>query len=361
MSGYLANLVRRATALQPDIRPRLPSMFDPASALAWDAPAAVSEDGSHADASRAVASHANASRVEGAAPRREDPVSAATGWPADVPARDERPAEEASAPQRPAASPLRRGGVVTPSVRSVAATATTDHPSVRPDDVTTEAVGVPREAPARSAPDDVAGSSALTVQTARPRPQSPARTEADDVVRSNDPAVEPPRSLSTRTTSNAMQDGGRDERSSDVPPPMRAQRAQVPEARDRVEPASPEVAHADSKPDVAEPSQQSSLDRRDQTSGEPAEFEVTSRRRNGSDTGRTRLQATAHPRQDRAARSEAPHDERSPAAQPVVHVTIGRVEVRASMSAEPRQRTRPSTGTTSLDDYLRQRSGRSSP
>jgi hypothetical protein len=42
-----------------------------------------------------------------------------------------------------------------------------------------------------------------------------------------------------------------------------------------------------------------------------------------------------------------------------IQVTIGRIEVRASTVAEPRQKTRPSSGASSLEDYLRHRSGRS--
>lgn len=339
MSGYLANLVRRATALEPAIRPRLPSIFGPAPASAWDGPATVSEDDSHA---------------ESVAPRREDPASAASDWPTGATAKGELQAEQASAPQRPEASPLRADGIVAPSVRSVTATAVTDHPSTRPRNATTEAVSVPLEAPARAAADDVGGSSASTVQTVSAGLLSSVRTGADDVVRSNDAAIEAPRPAPTRATSNAARDD-RDE-------PLRlmmVQNAQVQNAPDRVEPTSLWVAHADLKADVSEPPRQSSLDRSDQTSGETAEFEVTPRARNGSDKGRRWPQVSARARQDWAVRSEVSHDEHSLTAQPVVHVSIGRVEVRASMSAEPRQRARSSTGATSLDDYLRQRSGRS--
>jgi hypothetical protein len=42
-----------------------------------------------------------------------------------------------------------------------------------------------------------------------------------------------------------------------------------------------------------------------------------------------------------------------------IQVTIGRIEVRATTATEPRQKSRPSSGATSLEDYLRHRSGRS--
>lgn len=45
----------------------------------------------------------------------------------------------------------------------------------------------------------------------------------------------------------------------------------------------------------------------------------------------------------------------TPAASPTIHVTIGRVEVRASSPAEPARRTRPQPPVMSLDEYLEQR------
>lgn len=379
MSGYLTNLVRRATAPEPAVRPRLPSIFGPVPAAAWDGQSAVSEDDSH---------------TEAAAPRREDRAPAASAWPPQPLAEDELAAEQAVAPQRSAASPLRADGIIAPSAKSGMAAAGADRPFTQRGNAAAPAVSVPPEAPAGATTDDVARSSVSTTQTASARLQPPARAP-DAVVRSNDPAVETPRPASTRPTSNATQGSERGGRSSDAPPAdpasdpvsvprqvdlrhpasddhdepsrlMTAQRALGREPRDRVEPASPQVAraarlaHADLQPDITEPSPPSSLDWSEQTPGETAESEVTSRRRSGSDAGRRWPQVSAHAREDRDARNEAPHNERSAAAQPVVHVTIGRVEVRASMSAEPRQRTRSSTGTTSLDDYLRQRSGRSS-
>jgi hypothetical protein len=51
----------------------------------------------------------------------------------------------------------------------------------------------------------------------------------------------------------------------------------------------------------------------------------------------------------------------SPAApQPTIHVTIGRIEVKASTVAEARAKS-PTTSAPGLDDYLRQRSRRGSP
>ena len=375
MSGYLTNLVRRATAPEPSVRPRLPSIFGPAPASTWDRPATASEVESHAEAT---------------APRRENRGTAASAWPPQARAEGEFPTARAGALQRSATSPLRADGIIAPPVRSVVAAAGTDHPSVQPGDATAEAVTVALETPACAEPDDVARSNASMAKTVGAQLQASALTAPDEKVRSHASTVEAVQPASTRPTSNMVQGGKRGGRSSDVPPAdsaavpvpvprrvdlkhpasdgrdepppiMAAERAKAREARDRIEPVGPlHVARADLKPDIAEPSRQSSGDWSDETPGETTEFQATPRRRDESGTSRRWPQLPTHARQGRAARGEDPHDERATAAEPVIHVTIGRVEVRASMSAEPRQRTRSSTGATSLDDYLRQRSGRSS-
>ena len=61
-----------------------------------------------------------------------------------------------------------------------------------------------------------------------------------------------------------------------------------------------------------------------------------------------------------APRNDRPTEHGS-TVEPVIQVTIGKVEVKASVAAEPRQRPRSPGAATSLDDYLRQRSGRSRP
>ena len=49
------------------------------------------------------------------------------------------------------------------------------------------------------------------------------------------------------------------------------------------------------------------------------------------------------------------------AAEPVVHVSIGRLEVRASPAAAPAPPRRDMPAPRSLDDYLRQRGGKGAP
>ncbi|MEY2159914.1 hypothetical protein [Rhodanobacter sp. FW106-PBR-LB-2-11] len=62
----------------------------------------------------------------------------------------------------------------------------------------------------------------------------------------------------------------------------------------------------------------------------------------------------------RAGAAQAGHGGAA-ASKPAVHVSIGRLEVRAAppASAPPRRRDGPQPG--SLDDYLRQRGGKASP
>jgi len=62
------------------------------------------------------------------------------------------------------------------------------------------------------------------------------------------------------------------------------------------------------------------------------------------------------PRVERVEREPVlvPRDEPTP--EPVIHVTIGRIEVRATPASKPRVRERPATSpAVDLDEYLRQR------
>jgi len=61
----------------------------------------------------------------------------------------------------------------------------------------------------------------------------------------------------------------------------------------------------------------------------------------------------------RRPRFERPHkEERAPSSEPTVHVTIGRVEVRAVADQVPRRKERPASPVMSLDEYLTSRSGK---
>jgi hypothetical protein len=74
--------------------------------------------------------------------------------------------------------------------------------------------------------------------------------------------------------------------------------------------------------------------------------------------GKTPASEAAHITTTRLSRREG--EQRDQRASPsTIQVTIGRIEVRAATVAEPRQKSRPSSGAASLEDYLRHRSGRS--
>jgi hypothetical protein len=81
---------------------------------------------------------------------------------------------------------------------------------------------------------------------------------------------------------------------------------------------------------------------------------------NARDAARAAFPVPTRPRSGDPARRDDRPTERGSAVEPVIQVTIGRVEVKASVT-ESRQKPRPPSGASSLDDYLRQRSGRSRP
>jgi hypothetical protein len=65
--------------------------------------------------------------------------------------------------------------------------------------------------------------------------------------------------------------------------------------------------------------------------------------------------------EDRSSRGPLSLSAQAPPPAPTIHVTIGRVEVRATAPAVPASKPRPAPQTTSLDDYLRQRSSGGKP
>jgi hypothetical protein len=105
-----------------------------------------------------------------------------------------------------------------------------------------------------------------------------------------------------------------------------------------------------------EVSQQSEAVRRDgSASGQPPVHATNSR---SAET--PTLRPTHAPLGAFSRREGEPRDRQAaPVSPSTIQVTIGRIEVRATTAAEPRTKPRPASASTSLDDYLRQRSGRS--
>ncbi|HZX72679.1 MAG TPA: hypothetical protein VFE77_17935 [Rhodanobacter sp.] len=87
----------------------------------------------------------------------------------------------------------------------------------------------------------------------------------------------------------------------------------------------------------------------------PAPEPVFSRPRASSEPVRPGRASGSH------GRAAPPGSRRAPASESVVHVSIGRLEVRAAPSAAAPSRRRPGPQPASLDDYLRQRGDKASP
>jgi hypothetical protein len=97
--------------------------------------------------------------------------------------------------------------------------------------------------------------------------------------------------------------------------------------------------------------------RHDEAAATSAEQRVST---NARDAARAAVPVPTRPHSGDPARRDDRPTERGGPVEPVIQVTIGRVEVKASVT-ESRQKPRPPTSASSLDDYLRQRSGRSRP
>lgn len=136
--------------------------------------------------------------------------------------------------------------------------------------------------------------------------------------------------------------------------PARADRPRAPESADRPESASG-VKRADVTPPPAVPPkvERGAVLATPTPSAPPA-------RAPSEATGEPML-TPVRSRLSLPPRRDAQAAERSRADDPIIQVTIGRVEVRAATAPEPRPKPRPANGATSLDDYLRQRSGQGKP
>jgi len=345
MSGYLTSLVRRAMAPELSVRPRLPSMFGPPPM-----------PGPRLDSAMPVVEDEGVE--ETITPRRgkADARTLRAAAPASPAAAPEPPMPEATAPARPSAPPRPERHAIR-SARPDAA-AETDRPSPQQADA-------PRDEP--SAPPEERRAVELR-QPIRDVAERDAAEQEQQV-----PAL--PRLLGARTPderssepSNArvarpivspdrieVKDAAKDDRGHPVPSAP-ADRPRLPQRADRVDPAL-RVTRTEIMPRPAEQAPHSvGRDRDDQVTADARE--TAPAREPGRAPGeplpvRSRLSLPPR-RDDRAA-------ERPTAPDPIIQVTIGRVEVRASTSPEPRQKPRPANGAGSLDDYLRQRSGRSRP
>jgi hypothetical protein len=337
MSGYLTSLVRRAAAPELSVRPWLSSIFGPPMpGPRVDIPMPLAEDG---DAEGTIDGASPREIAETRTPRGAARSSGAT----ESPARD--------------AEPLRR---------YEATPARSERFSTRSTPVAT-ATGTDRLSPDQTAPQH---------KDSVPSEEPPA-TERRDAIRSieeRDPARPLSLRASLRLRPQAETGGERRAQPLDadvrpVPSPagigakdtatdnrdhpiLTSDRSRVRQPLDGIELA----LRASQTEALLKPTEPPRKIERESGTESIIEATVTTPLRAPSAAVRQPLPVRARvslpPRRDHEI-SERPN-----APDPIIQVTIGRVEVRASTPTEPRPRPRPANGATGLDDYLRQRAGR---
>ncbi|SHJ56198.1 hypothetical protein SAMN05444159_0923 [Bradyrhizobium lablabi] len=354
MSEYLASLVTRALAPELSVRPRLSSVFDPPTrAPGWEmsAPAPLDE-------SVEV-------EFEGFTPRRAAAALAPDRRP-QSPATFDATATDPDDNDGPALIP--RHPAATSAARAAKDTVSEDgetHPMSSHENgaqseptVLAEQPGPSRKRPGRESPFKTGGNESAAL---------PGRSND----KPNETGIES-RAAPGQTDGAASQQL----RTALHRPDLRRPFGQdAPTARLEATAAEFALPRERSKPDPGrvgpiEPELARQIRQRERSL--PSETE------DGSAIGRLSVLATKpRPADAQRSTSEATHatlatpsrrereqrepwDQRVSQASPsTIEVTIGRIEVRATSVAEPRQKPRPSSGATSLEDYLRQRSGRS--
>lgn len=328
MSDYLANLVARSIDPTPAVRPRLATRFEPASpgtAQPWSPPAGES---GLAEETVAVRPPQAAGRARARPPVDEaeagvpHPVGSAAP-PPQRRARREQDAEDAS-PR--------------PLVATVEVSLATDRSAVavapgrgerRPQTPATVAPRHSEEAAEESGLTDHPAAAAAP-NRGEPRPQVPANA-------------------ASRHSGEPMpaEDGSRRGRARRVPAldraePQSSTRAALSTSLPRPERPDLPPASAHARPPAA--------------AVVPSVRALSTERRPADDRA-----PAVPPRQRLTVEENMPVWVRpaAPAAEPVIQVTIGRIEVRATPAAAPAPRPRPAASPAmSLEEYLRRRSRR---
>lgn len=335
MSGYLNSLVRRATTPELSVRPLIPSRFaPPAPAPRLDEPAPLAEDKAVVEEVVERGSHPPV-RSDVLGPAARDPAASETrveGAASPI-VRDTKPLPAATS-----SGPLtrRRSANYTmapPDERAISG----DEPSTierhRVIDDVEEHAATPLYAL------QVSQSSHPREETRRPRGREPQ-------IENVRPAALPVNVETRRPVDN---DRDRPDDPDRIASKVNVQPESVARPAARIEPAS-RRAQSEALLPRPEPhgKREGDWDREDDAV-EPPRFAPAERI---LATRETRLAPAPAPRREelRAERSSAPD--------PVIHVTIGRIEVRASTLPEPRAKPRAAHAGPSLDYYLRQRSDR---
>ena len=340
MSEYLTSLITRAQAPELTIRPRLSSLFDrPILVPGWEMPARPSEE------------NAEAAVVDGPAARR----------PSTAPVRDQRSPSQAGfyaaeadpADIHPPAVTSHRAAA-TNGVRTLNGTLSTDektHPVL------------PREV-------DAQGEARASTERPISGQKNPLQIGENEILQLPDRNNDEPRDMAvefraalrrfdgvaTDKVSAASLRADAENPVGQNSPTQRLQttipKAPFPSQQPDAEAIKPELARRDRQTGISLRSEAAERDA-------PAAGQLpvlATKPRTGE--GKTPASEAAHITTTRLSRREG--EQRDQRASPsTIQVTIGRIEVRAATVAEPRQKSRPSSGATSLEDYLRHRSGRS--
>jgi hypothetical protein len=277
-----------------------------------------------------------------------------TRQPAPAPAGAAEPcALEAESPPQPAASPPRTESVPAPPRETVTSArverASPEQANVAPDQQehpSAESVEYGRRARVRSIaePDSERGEQSQPASAPLPPPiRAEARREHES--RPSDPRVVPPVSPPNVDVKDAPVEDRK--LAANLIAANRVPPRQAPIER------ALRASHAEASPKPSEPPR-----RTESESGIKSTIEatVTTPLRKPSaamrEPVRSRVSVPLRRDHEIAERPNAPD--------PIIQVTIGRVEVRASTLSEPRAKPRPANGATGLDEYLRQRAVRGS-
>jgi hypothetical protein len=352
MSGYLAALVDRHLAAEPEVRPRALSAFEPAPAVEpfGPPPPFMADDGDFGgDSTPAV------EEMDIAPARRRLPARAAADLPrAEAPAVDER-----GGPVPPAPGPAFDADLArTPPTRRVSAghephggierawggeDDRDPFASVSPVPIHHDDVAPGAEAGAGSLPgppDDAPPASA-------DRPRSIRRGRGDAAAGAEESA----RVLPLGPTAG------------DAPPPIIPQRPERRVAAAAGPDAAPPPGARRTAREPAPPSTETRVIVRSASPGSPgwearrdeddALAEIAPRPGEAMDE---RPALAVHPVAQPAPAAVSDDTRRGEAAAPVIEVHIGRIEVRATPAREaPQPARRAAAGVTQLDEYLRRR------
>jgi hypothetical protein len=335
MSEYLTSLIRRAQAPELTIRPRLSSMFDPVPG--WEMPGRPSEEITEAAVIDGARRPSTAPVSDQRSPSQAG-VYAADADPADVD-------QPAVIPNRAAATGAVR------AVNSVLSKGDKTHPAL------------PREV-------DAQGEARTSAERPISGQKNPVQTSENEILRLPDRSNDKPGDMAVEfraalrrfdgvatdkvsaASHRADAENPVGQNSPTQPSQTTIPMAPFPSHQPDAEPIKPELARQDRQTGISPRSETA-----EQDAPAAAQLPVLATKARSGE-GKAPASEVAHVTIAKLSRRGG--EQRDQRASPsTIQVTIGRIEVRATTAAEPRQKSRPSSGATSLEDYLRHGSGRS--